>query len=87
MPALDLKKVLWENVLDLMEDKWKGENLTRLAREAKLGPGTAQRIKEQETSVGIDIVGKLAACFKVAPHQLLIPRSDRNVLRLVRIWA
>jgi hypothetical protein len=85
MPV-ELKKVLWANVLELMKDKWGGENLTKLAREGKLGPGTAQRIKESETSVGIDIVAKVASVFKVAPHQLLVPTQDKNALRLLRAY-
>jgi hypothetical protein len=86
MAVLDLKKVLWENVSALMEEHWKGENLSRLAREAKLGPGTAQRIKDQETSVGIDIVAKVAGVFRVSPCQLLVPKADRHVSRILDVW-
>lgn len=86
--AEDLKKVLWENVLELMKDRYEeGENLNRLARDAKLGPGTAQRIKDQETSVGIDIIGKIAKGFSVPAYTLLIPKADRNVLRFARIYG
>jgi hypothetical protein len=86
MAVLDLKKVLWDSVSALMEEKWGGENLTRLAREGKLGPGTAQRLKEQKTSVGLDIVQKIACLFKVAPHQLLVPTDDRHVIRVLKAW-
>lgn len=52
------------------------ENLTRLARECKIGPGSASRLKEGETSVGLDIVDKIAKHFHVQPWELLVPHFD-----------
>jgi hypothetical protein len=72
----DLKRVLWDNLVALMCKHWGGENLTRLAREAECGPGTASRIKAQETSVGIDVLTKLAGPFDLQPWQLLVPGLD-----------
>lgn len=59
----DPKAILLANVSALMRHRYGRENLTRLANDCKLGPGTASRIKAQETSVGIDVLagGHLAA--------------------------
>lgn len=59
-----------------MQRRYGAENLTRLAKDAKFGPGSATRMKEQKTSVGIDILDKLAKLFKVEPWQLLAPGLD-----------
>lgn len=70
---IDSKAVLWASVLALMVKNYGRENLNRLAREAKIGPGTASRLKAQETSVGLDTIDKLAAYFNVEAWQLLVP--------------
>lgn len=72
----DYKTVLWENVLALMRHHWGRENLSRLAREADIGPGTASRIKTQQTSVGVDIIARVAAVFHLQPWHLLVPALD-----------
>lgn len=72
----DLKRLMWANVLALMHQRWGGENLTRLAREAGVGPGTATRLKEGKTSVGLDVVQRIARAFGLEPWQLLIPGLD-----------
>lgn len=59
-----------------MEHHWGGENLTRLAREAKIGPGSATRLKQQQTSVGVELVEKIAATFGLETWQLLVPGFD-----------
>ena len=76
MPGSNTRKQLWENVSLLMLRRYGGENLTRLAKEAKFGPGSATRLKEQNTSVGVDIVDKLAKLFKLEPWQMLAPGLD-----------
>lgn len=73
METIDSRKVLWENVAALMSHHWRGENLTRLAREAGIGPGSATRLKEQKTSVGLELVDKLARVFGLEVWQLLVP--------------
>jgi hypothetical protein len=70
---IDSKAVLWASVLALMVKNYGRENLNRLAREAKIGPGTATRLKAQETSVGLDTIDKLAGHFNVEAWQLLVP--------------
>lgn len=73
MSERNTRKQLWDNVSALMQKHYGGENLTRLAKEAKFGPDSATRLKEQNTSVGIDILDKLAKLFKVEPWELLAP--------------
>jgi transcriptional regulator with XRE-family HTH domain len=60
------------------------ENLTRLAADCHFGPGTATRLKEQRTSVGLDVIDQIAVAFQVDPWQLLVPGmnpSNPPVLR------
>lgn len=72
----DSNKLLWNNLTVLMQSKWGGENLNRLARECGISPGTASRLKAQNTSVGSDTLDKIAAHFGIAPHQLLDPNFN-----------
>jgi hypothetical protein len=73
---IDPKLVLWQNVSALMAHHWGGENLTKLSREAKIGPGTATRIKEMQTSVGLDVVDRVAEVFDLEMWQMLTPGLD-----------
>lgn len=59
-----------------MVHKWGQENLTRLAREADIGPGSASRIKAMQTSVGLEIIDKIASMFSVYTWQLFVPGMD-----------
>jgi transcriptional regulator with XRE-family HTH domain len=70
------KLILWQNVSALMHARYGRENLTKLASDAKIGPATASRIKQHETSVGIDVVESIAKAFKVDAWQLLVPGFD-----------
>ena len=80
MAPVDSKTVLWNNVSALMRKRWNCENLSKLAREAGIGPGSATRIKEQRTSVGLDVLEKVAACFDLEPWQLLVANLDPDDL-------
>lgn len=70
------KAVLWTNVQALMRKHYGGENLSRLSRECDVGLGTSARIKRRQTSVGIDILAKIAERFDLQPWQLLVPGFD-----------
>jgi transcriptional regulator with XRE-family HTH domain len=72
-PSEELRNTLWLNVQALMVAKYSAENLTRLAFDAGVGLGTATRIKQASTSVGLDVIAKIATVFGVAPWQLLAP--------------
>lgn len=82
MPAHNSKPVLWRNLVTLMHQQFGGENLNRLAREAKMSPATASRIKAMETSVGLDVLDQLASVFGVQPWQLLHPDLDPGTATL-----
>jgi transcriptional regulator with XRE-family HTH domain len=79
----NLKKLLWENVAELMRARYGQENLNRLAKEAHIGVGSVARIKEGTTSVGLEIVEAIAKVFKVSPFQLLIPAKEREGYKLL----
>lgn len=88
-----IKQILWENVRALMVQKYGKENINRLAADAKIGIGSAQRIKEAKTSVGIDLVEAIADAFQVYPWQLLCaltPKinsiSDDKLLVVLGAW-
>jgi hypothetical protein len=78
-----VRQALWANVEALMLKHYNEINITRLAREAKIG-GSASRIKAAETSVGLDVVYKVAKAFRVAPHQLLMTKEDREEIAKLR---
>lgn len=70
------KALLWASISALMKKLYGGENLNRLSRDTKCGPGTSTRLKNQETSVGLDTLDKLAAGFNLPQWQLLVPDFD-----------
>jgi hypothetical protein len=70
------KALLWASISALMKRLYGGENLNRLSRDTKCGPGTSTRLKNQETSVGLDTLDKLAAGFNLPQWQLLVPGFD-----------
>jgi len=56
-----------------MKLHWGGENLTKLGVEAAdSSPSTGSRLKGQETSVGVELLDRLALYFNVEPWQLLV---------------
>lgn len=80
MAEQDTKAVLWINTTALMKHHWGEANLNRLAREAHFGPATSTRLKEMQTSVGVDVLAKIAGVFKIDPWQLLVPDLDPKAL-------
>lgn len=86
MDQPDIKKVLKANVEALMTyfaDRQRGKTMRTdaqgvrwLAGKAKISPGSVGRIFKAKTSVGIDIVDKVARAFKLRAYQLLIPELD-----------
>ncbi len=59
-----------------MVKHWGGENLSRLAREAKIGPGSTTRLKNRQEGTGIDLVAKVAGVFGLQAWQILMPGLD-----------
>jgi transcriptional regulator with XRE-family HTH domain len=76
MSGVDSRKVVWASVSALMRHRWQGENISRLAREAKIGPATVARLKQQETSVGLEVLDRISEVLGVETWQLLVPGMD-----------
>lgn len=76
MTKKDVKTVLWENIERLMRHHYGKKNITKLAKDSDVGNGTIQRIEEQNTSIGLDKLGKIADTFKVDIWHLLVPDLD-----------
>lgn len=79
----DVKKTLWENVSALMLAKYGRDNLKQLAHDSRVGVASVQRIKEMKTSVGIDIVSKIARSFRLDAYQLLCPNVEQEQFRTI----
>lgn len=74
--SFDPKLVLWTNVSALMLDRYGKINMQRLSKEAGVGIASIQRMRDENTSIGIDIVAKVASAFDLLPWQLLFPSLD-----------
>lgn len=64
-----------KNVDALMRYHWGKINKTRFATEAGAGQGTYDRI-EEGTSIGLDLLEKIAAVFKLQAWQLIAAELD-----------
>lgn len=69
------RQQLWSRLQALMVERWGAENQNRLAREAKVGVATIARIKQADTSVGLDVLDKVACALSVESWQLLCPQE------------
>ena len=76
MSSHNSKPVLRATVRKLMPRHYGIVNLNRLARECKFTLSTAARIKAQETSIGLEVVDRLADYFRIEPGQLLMNDFD-----------
>ncbi|MGL5005267.1 MAG: hypothetical protein ACRDAM_20175 [Casimicrobium sp.] len=72
----DPKLVRWANVSALMRQRYGKENMLRLSKEAGVAIASIQRMRDENTSIGIDIVAKVANVFDLLPWQLLFPNLD-----------
>lgn len=73
---VDSKAALWASVQALMLQHYGKENLQRFSRDTKIGIATVGRIRDQQTSVGLDVLDKIAAKFNTSAWQLLVPGFD-----------
>lgn len=74
MSAADPKTYLWDRIGDLMGCA--NPSLDKVVERAKVSRGTAQRIREAKTSVGIDVLLTVADAFEIELYELLIPPSN-----------
>ena len=76
MNRANLKQLLWESTVALMEWRYGGENLSRLAKDCGFGLGTAGRIKERQTEVRLETIEAIAKKFGFEAWQLLVKGFD-----------
>ena len=72
MAKRTVQDILWDNVVALMVKEWGKENLNKLVGKTRIGPGSATRLKQRDTSIGIGLLEKLAKPFSVQPWMLLL---------------
>lgn len=84
MTAQDPKTYLWATLCRLAGEPVETAGIDQIHRKVKkaVGRGTIQRIKEGETSVGIDALMKLASAFGLEVWQLLVPGIEISHLPL-----
>jgi hypothetical protein len=73
MSDQDSRRELWASVSALMQARWGRENLTRLGREVVKSPANAKRLKDQKTSVGVEMLDRVANWAGLQAWQLLVP--------------
>ena len=73
------KAALWAAVQALMQERYGKDNLFQLAKDVPVGLGSASRLKAQGTSVGVDLIDKLADHFGLQPWQMLVPAFDAKL--------
>lgn len=69
----NIRSIVADNMAALMRARWDEENTNRLARDAKMGAATIQRIKDQAADFRVEAIAKIAAALHVDPWQLLVP--------------
>lgn len=73
---IDSNATLWTNVEALMKKDFGKVNLQGFSKKCGVGIGTVQRIEEQQTSVGLKVLDKIADAHDLAAWQLLVPGFD-----------
>ena len=74
----DPKTVLAANVRALMVKRYGAVRIGRFRRDTGIGAATISRILDATTSIGIDIVEKIARAFKLEAWQLLVSEFDAD---------
>lgn len=70
---------LWQRIQSLMIQHWGIESQNRLAREAGVGVATVARLKSADSSVGLDVLEKVADALGVQAWQLICPASVYDI--------
>lgn len=73
---IDPAATLWANIQSLMKKHYGDENITKFAKDCGIGVATVTRIKQQKTSIGLDILWKISIKHNLSPWQLLVPGFD-----------
>lgn len=69
----EIRNRLWSRITELMIHRYGIENQNRLAREAGVGVATISRLKQSDTSAGLDVMEKVAMALGVEAWQLICP--------------
>ena len=77
--GVSIHAVIWANVETLMKRKYGHANLSRLGRDTGIKQGGAQRLQAQ-ADVGVGLIERVAAFFKIDPWQLLAPELGESML-------
>lgn len=73
----DAKKILWQNIQQLMLAQWGKLNLSRLARESGVGEASIHRLPKTDLGVELATIVGCAKALKRHPWQLLHPNPDQ----------
>lgn len=78
MPSTDTKRILRDNLTALCHYHLEKPEIpiNELKRRSGVSVASISRIKEAETSVGLDILERLAQVFGLQPWHLLVPGLD-----------
>ena len=84
-------EILWQNVKALMIQKYGKENLNRTNidstannKDMAISLGSLQRIKAQNTAIGLEVIDKLAYFFDIYAWQLLVPNMNPSNLPILK---
>lgn len=80
MPGDVAKAVVIANVELLMNQKYGKRNVTAFGRDTGISTGGTQRVLDPTTSVGVDLLSKIADYFKIEIWQLLAPNLGQAML-------
>jgi hypothetical protein len=81
---IDSRAVLWASVRALMIKEHGKENINQFHKRTGVSLASIGRIKEQDTSVGLQIIDKIAGTFGLAGWQLLVPGFDPSAPPVLR---
>lgn len=73
---VDIRAILRQNVEQLLVARLGRVNMTQFGRQSGIKMGGAQRVLGGEASVGIELLQRVAAWFKVPAWTLLVPGAD-----------
>lgn len=76
MEPKDPKTYLWDNICTLLGDST--PSIDKVAKAVKVGRGTIQRIQEGQTSVGLDVLRRIAAALKTEVWLLLRAPEEKD---------
>lgn len=81
---IDSRSVLWASVKALMVKEFGKENINQFSIRTGVPLATVGRIKAQETSVGLQVIDRIASTFGLAGWQLLVPGFDPHAPPVLR---